>query len=873
MLAVGALCAVATGLAWIVPRAGLVAVLVAAPLFAGWARRRGVLRSPVLVLAEVTWLVAAAGLKLVFLGTLPATALPALAGVLVLQYLAQLGTDLRAFANTRGATPPVTYSVTFALVPALAVGAELFRVARTDFPQALGVFLAMTLAASTFLLLVVWWDWTKKAFSSLKMAVTLLSLVALGGVAGTVVVQHAPQDAAQAHYDAFVNGEGAASVGARHLFQDPAIEWSAADDARQVSMNEVFGPGQGDGWARVVRRDRMNEAKEAEARRWVAAHAEGLQAFYEFCERTQATRLFKSWQFNALLVLLGVTVVGVMARRFPYERRDAGWVATHAGIVSVLVCLAGSDVAVRDGFVTLAPTAEPGASGQPTEVRSFDDLFSRGAAGGRSRELPWTLRLVRTSADWDQELVVQVEGEDGRVAASQSFPVLAGKVIEIGRPSRAAPPRRTIEILDVLDRCRLTRVGFRQGTTSGVTALQLVLRDGGRASERWITDEEAPLALPGGRLRFVAAAAEADVEKWTGACLAPGAGTIGFVRVSRGDEVLARVPATVGQKAGFACGGRTWHATVTDVFLDAARATAEGGAGERVPVERQLPNVGFAAMNVEADGTPPQRARAFGEGADESVALLDNPVLKEAGLTFRLELVVPREVRLVALPDGSLVLVEETRAGVSAPRPLKEHDAMPLAGGGASAVTVGALVRDADLDVEVAALPAETDEEYMRNGLAGTNEAIGSPAVRVRVTEPGAAPYEQWVVGGDPWTRTEVATTHDRRVRMTLTSTTERLFRSAVQAIDRDGRVLGEHVIRVGSPFRMSGYEFHQSQFVRPDRGGPASVFRVKYDPFVPWIYAGFVVVLAGIVTMLWFPGQRAFHLREHLARLPEERP
>jgi cytochrome c biogenesis protein ResB len=105
-----------------------------------------------------------------------------------------------------------------------------------------------------------------------------------------------------------------------------------------------------------------------------------------------------------------------------------------------------------------------------------------------------------------------------------------------------------------------------------------------------------------------------------------------------------------------------------------------------------------------------------------------------------------------------------------------------------------------------------------------------------------------------------------------LISTSDSMYRSAVQAIDRRGRVLAEHVVRVNEPFRMDGYEFYQNQFLRPDQGGPLSVFRVKYDPFVPWIYVGFALVAAGVITMLWFPGQRAFKLHAHLAALPQEK-
>jgi hypothetical protein len=207
---------------------------------------------------------------------------------------------------------------------------------------------------------------------------------------------------------------------------------------------------------------------------------------------------------------------------------------------------------------------------------------------------------------------------------------------------------------------------------------------------------------------------------------------------------------------------------------------------------------------------------------------------------------------------------------VSTPRTLVAGDALPVEG---AAIRLGKLVRDAELDVTVEPLAAETDADYMRNGLAGVNEQPGRPAVRLRVTEPGAEPYEMWVVGGDPWMRTPLVESRDRRLKMVLTSTAESMYRSAVQAIDASGNVLGEHVVRVNAPFRMGGYEFYQNQFLRPDQGGPVAVFRVKYDPFVPFLYAGFALISIGVIVMLWFPGQRAFKLHAHLAGLPEDAP
>jgi hypothetical protein len=342
-----------------------------------------------------------------------------------------------------------------------------------------------------------------------------------------------------------------------------------------------------------------------------------------------------------------------------------------------------------------------------------------------------------------------------------------------------------------------------------------------------------------------------------------------------GATTLARIPATIGAKAEFTHGDKTWRAALVDAALDMRQALAERARpeSERTPLERQVVGVMGATLSLEADGVAAQRASAFsGEFAEFANEQMANPVVKEAGLRLYLDFVVPFEVRVIARPDGTLVAVEESREGVTPPRTL--HDRDPLVpGGDGPTVSVGRLVRDAEIDVDVEAIPPETDAEYMKNGLDGVNEQVGTPAIRVRVTEAGDAPYETWIFGGDPWSRGTVAVSHDRRLRLELVPTSESMYRSAVQAIDSQGNVLGEHVVRVNTPFRMDGYEFYQNQFVRPDQGGPLSVFRVKYDPFVPWIYLGMALVAVGVITMLWFPGQRAFKLHAHLAKLPETAP
>src|SRR6185503_5814130 len=103
----------------------------------------------------------------------------------------------------------------------------------------------------------------------------------------------------------------------------------------------------------------------------------------------------------------------------------------------------------------------------------------------RRREFDgWWLRLVRTSADWYQELLVAFLDDDGRAVAQKHYPVLAGKKVELERPSKDAPPRYVVEMLEVVDRADTSSSFRAAGHATGQTALQLVL-DGARG-DHWL---------------------------------------------------------------------------------------------------------------------------------------------------------------------------------------------------------------------------------------------------------------------------------------------------------------------------------------------------------------------------------------------------
>jgi len=74
-------------------------------------------------------------------------------------------------------------------------------------------------------------------------------------------------------------------------------------------------------------------------------------------------------------------------------------------------------------------------------------------------------------------------------------------------------------------------------------------------------------------------------------------------------------------------------------------------------------------------------------------------------------------------------------------------------------------------------------------------------------------------------------------------------FRSTVQLVD-NGVAVGERTIAVNSPLKVKGYTFYQTGY-NPDDLSWTSL-RVVRDPGVPFVYAGFILLIGGLFVVFY---------------------
>ncbi|TVR46903.1 MAG: hypothetical protein EA402_02120 [Planctomycetota bacterium] len=89
----------------------------------------------------------------------------------------------------------------------------------------------------------------------------------------------------------------------------------------------------------------------------------GIATYYErdFGRVITAHVVYQSWWFNTIFALLAINIFGAAAVRFPWTKRQAGFVITHAGLLTVMLgfAIAGGDGARRLDGMLAAPQGEP----------------------------------------------------------------------------------------------------------------------------------------------------------------------------------------------------------------------------------------------------------------------------------------------------------------------------------------------------------------------------------------------------------------------------------------------------------------------------------------------------------------------------------
>lgn len=248
------------------------------------------------------------------------------------------------------------------------------------------------LAAAVAGVAVLFVDRVWKGLTSLKFATVCLTLVTVLCIVGTLIVQRPPIDPRQ-YPEKFAAGQVGFLVNTEVLLGLEDVPTTDQLDARVADLVGRYDHAFGDQVASKVRKGFRKQLKteylEEETNRLVKEHAADVVELREFLDGVFFTRMFKSWAFNALLVLLGFSLLLVVVRKWPWGRYGWGPVVSHIGIVMVLVGVTISDIWLQKGFVQMSP------EGPASVVSGFRD--TRGSFEGRfdSKDLDATLKRVR----------------------------------------------------------------------------------------------------------------------------------------------------------------------------------------------------------------------------------------------------------------------------------------------------------------------------------------------------------------------------------------------------------------------------------------------------------------------------------------------
>ena len=115
----------------------------------------------------------------------------------------------------------------------------------------------------------------------------------------------------------------------------------------------------------------------------IVALVTGAGTYYErdFGQPATQVMIYESWWFTVLGLLLALNIFGAAAVRFPWRRRQVGFVVVHLGLLTILF---GAWVARNrlDGVLLVPPDAEASQIDLPTDLLTIVD-----GVGGQERRL------------------------------------------------------------------------------------------------------------------------------------------------------------------------------------------------------------------------------------------------------------------------------------------------------------------------------------------------------------------------------------------------------------------------------------------------------------------------------------------------------
>jgi len=527
---------------------------------------------------------------------------------------------------------------------------------------------------------------------------------------------------------------------------------------------------------------------------------------YEVTHGTPAALsvFYKSWWFELLLGLLGLNVLASMLARYPWSRRHAGFLVTHASILGIL---GGAWV-----------TEHWGINGQVAIVEG------QSAREFTSQQDVLTLRGPDAATAGSVELFGGIGGPEP-VTRPATAPLQVGDV----RVTVQAYLPNAVWTDQVVDDNPHPRVG-----------LEITLAGDGRESKTWVLADEST-----GMIAVRAAASDAEFE----AALAP----------------PASQPA--GTKTVKLEINGTTHEFSLEQCLAGPVAVGETGYSVRVlrylphalVENKQLISASDQPVNpaIEAEITGPEgTAKRFAFARFPEFGSMHGTEAPSAGV--KLTFIAPVDerprtpVEVIAGPQGRLVARFQPESGSPVVREVK----------------VGEIVQTpwAGLTFSVARRFDNARRQRIAEP-AGTRQENPIPAVSVQL-ETGASVRQVWLRKYEPMTvelggrKFELAYENQRlplgfEIKLnrfhigTYPGTGQpRTFESHVTLVDAMGNE-ENRIISMNKPAKFGSYSLFQSSYQQSRSGPSTSVLSVSWDPGLPVVFTSYVTLIVGMIYVL----------------------
>ncbi|RJP33196.1 MAG: hypothetical protein C4547_12815 [Phycisphaerales bacterium] len=518
------------------------------------------------------------------------------------------------------------------------------------------------------------------------------------------------------------------------------------------------------------------------------------------------TDFYRSWWFSTLLALVAVSVIAVLVLRFPFRKRQIGFVLTHA---SVLLILAGALVTEKWGIDGTLELAE-GETRQEFDVRQ-DALSVVRIADGTRAALALPARVFAGARPSQRETGPLVLG-DLTVTVDRYLPHSEWRR-EVVNDSAVEHP--AVEVTLTASTGSITDWVFAdQSATFG--PLQVAYR---RVTS---TDEWQRLMSDQG-----------DAQQDKG----------GIVRVS-------------------------YNGQIYEIALDAclAGAAAVGETGLSVRVHQYLPHAVVGPDNkvISASEQPVNPAIEVevtgAAGAERRFAFAKFPDFRhgEEGIPgLNLTFIAPTSdastpIQIVSNAEGQLyarfsagggyVLTQRLEPGAEVETPFPD-----------CRLAVMRRFDRARIDWQLVAADPDVPRRNpaIRASLAAGDEVrmVWLQKYRPRAEVIGGASYELGF--GASQIPLDFKVTLDRfRIGRYPGTMRPRSFESQITITDPTAGGAQSRVVSMNNPASYGGYTFFQSSY-RQEAGRSTTVLSVAADPGQPIVFAGYILMLVGMVVVL----------------------